>query len=80
MRRVAHCRSIDDRLCVDIEARVDEDRKAHLALERAEDIVVEVVVRPVDNLRPCRMVDVYYERATPEARRTLSSYSRRRAD
>jgi hypothetical protein len=85
MRRVAQrfdafCRSIDDRLFVDIEARVDEDRKAHLALERAEDIVVEVVVRRVDNLRPCRMVDVYYERATPEARRTLSPYSRRRAD
>jgi hypothetical protein len=42
MRRVAQrfdalCRSIDDRLFVDIEARVKEDRKAGLALERAED-------------------------------------------
>jgi hypothetical protein len=42
MRRVAQrfdalCRSINDRLFVDIEARVDEDRKAGLTLERAED-------------------------------------------
>jgi len=55
----AFCRSIDDRLFVDVEARVDEDRKAGLALECAEDIVVEGVVRPVDNLRPSRMVNVY---------------------
>src|SRR5262249_53430769 len=60
----AFCRSIDERLFVDIEARVNEDRKARLALERAEDIVVEGVVRPLDNLRPCRMVNVYNRRDT----------------
>ena len=52
-------RSIDHRLFMDVETRVDEGRKPRLALERAKDIVVKRVFRPVDNLRPRRMVNVY---------------------
>jgi hypothetical protein len=37
----AFCRSIHDRLFVDIETRVDEDWQARFALEGAKDVVVE---------------------------------------
>src|SRR5262249_16304371 len=79
----AFCRSIGDRLFVEIEARVDEDWKAGLALKRAENIVIEGIVRQ-DNLRPSRRVQHVqppgYERAIPDARPTLSSYTGWRAD